>query len=132
MGATITNPRGFFNSKKENKKNFQLGLALGLNHKKQGIPEADLISLANYAREKNKIILFRPVEFIAKSLHEEKKYPTKDFNIKGKSASWGAWAGFIPIDQAYSKLASASIEQVQKYNKNVRACIKQGYAIATD
>jgi hypothetical protein len=132
LGATITNPRGFFNSKKENKKNYQLGLALGLNHKKQGIPEADLISLANYAREKNKIILFRPVEFIAKSLHEEKKYPTKDFNIKGKSASWGAWAGFIPIDQAYSKLASASIEQVQKYNKNVRACIKQGYAIATD
>ncbi len=101
-------------------------------HKKQGIPQQDLISLSNYAQEKNIIILFRPVELIAKSLHEERKYPTKDFNIKGKSSSWGAWAGFIPVDQAYSKLASASIEQIQQYNTHVQACIKQGYAIATN
>jgi hypothetical protein len=107
-------------------------LTPGLTHQKQGIPQQDLILLSNYAQEKNIIILFRPVELIAKSLHEEKKYPTKDFNIKGKSASWGAWAGFIPIDQAYSKLVSARIDQIQKYNKNVQDCIKQGHAIATD
>lgn len=89
-----------------------------------------MLSLSHYAQAKNIIILFRPVELIAKSLHEEKKYPTKDFNIKGKSASWGAWAGFIPIDQAYSKLASASIDQIQKYNNSVQACIQQGDAIA--
>lgn len=129
----ITNPRGFFNAKNENKKNLsELGLAPALKHKKQGIPQQDLILLANYAQEKNIIILFRPVELIAKSLHEEKKYPSKDFNIKGKSASWGAWAGFIPIDQAYSKLVSARIDQIQKYNKNVQDCIKQGHAIATN
>lgn len=131
MEVTITNPRGFFNSKKENEKKIALGLAPGLKHEKQGIPQQDLISLSKYAQEKNIIILFRPVELIAKSLHEEKKYPTKDFNIKGKSASWGAWAGFVPVDQAYSKLASASIDQIQKYNKNVQVCIRQGYAIAS-
>ncbi|WP_156792788.1 anthrax toxin-like adenylyl cyclase domain-containing protein [Rickettsiella massiliensis] len=59
----------------------------------QGIPDKDLLSLLEYARIKGIILLFRPVESSAKSLHNRAQYPTKNFNIKGKSASWGPGMG---------------------------------------
>ncbi len=97
----------------------------------QGIPDKDLLSLLEYARIKGIILLFRPVESSAKSLHNRAQYPTKNFNIKGKSASWGPGMGFIPIDQAHSKLArKADATKICKYNQEVQRCILEGYAIA--
>lgn len=103
-------------------------LSTVIDHEKQGIPPRDLVALMDYVNKNKVILLFRPVEIIAKSLHQEKKYPTKNFNIKGKTANWGAWGGFIPINQAYSKFA-LNLEQIDKYNQEVQNCITQGHAI---
>ncbi|MEN9449509.1 MAG: hypothetical protein RJA83_123 [Pseudomonadota bacterium] len=100
-------------------------------HKDQGIPKKDLLAVASYARIHEVILLFRPVETLTKNFHEDGKYPTKNFNIKGKSSSWGAWAGFIPVDQAYSKLVGENPEKIEKANKDIQDCIQQGDAIPT-
>lgn len=91
-------------------------------HEKQGIPEKDLLAFKAYAEKQDVILLFRPVEPLTKILHESGKYPTKNFKIKGKSASWGLWAGFIPTDQRYSKLIGQS-EKIIESNKAIQACI---------
>ena len=96
----------------------------------QGIPKNDLIALLQFAHNENVIILIRPVERLTKSLQEE-KHPTKNFKIKGKSSSWGLWAGFIPIDQALSKLFDANSAIIDKANKEVQACIDQKHALET-
>lgn len=97
----------------------------------QGIPQKDLLSLLQYVKRKGIILLLRPVEPIAKSLHEAAQYPTKNFNIKGKSASWGAWAGFIPVNQRYSKLAvGTDSAKINQYNQEVQNCIAAGHAMA--
>ncbi|MES2998661.1 MAG: anthrax toxin-like adenylyl cyclase domain-containing protein [Pseudomonadota bacterium] len=110
------------------------GLIVGLNlvaeHKEQGIPKEDLQCLWDYVKKSNVVIMFRPVEAIAKTLLEEGECPTKDFNIKGKSASWGAWAGFIPVEQKYSKLAITNVEAIEKSNTKVQKCIEDGYAVS--
>lgn len=117
----FSEPIGSF-QKNNFKKKFQ--------YKNQGIPENDLQALLNYVQIKNIVLLIRPVEILAKTLHEEKKYPTKNFNIKGKTSSWGAWASFVPVDQAYSKLTGINSE-INEANKEVQACINNGYAVAT-
>ena len=100
------------------------------HHRNQGIPKKDLLALLKRVQEKNIVLLIRPVEVLTKALHEQGRFPTKNFNIKGKSSSWGAWAGFIPIDQAYSKLNSSNPEKIKKANKEVQACIINKFAQA--
>ena len=59
-------------------------------------------------------------------------YPTKNFKIKGKTSCWGLWAGFIPVDQRYSKLIKeADAEAIQKANKQIQVCISQKHALTT-
>lgn len=90
-----------------------------------------MLALSCEIQKKTAIVIFRPVAEIARKLHETEYYPTKNFNIKGKSSSWGAWAGFIPVDQAYSKLAGENPEKIEKANKDIQDCIQQGHAIPT-
>jgi hypothetical protein len=93
-----------------------------------GIPEKDLLAFEKYADDEDVILLFRPVEPLTKTLHTDGKYPTKNFKIKGKSSSWGLWAGFIPMDQYYSKLNGASNEVIENANKEVQDCIQKQHA----
>lgn len=120
-------------SKRSSQDYFQLDDVF--NHKSQGIPKKDLLALLKPIQEKNIVVLIRPVEILTKTLHEQDMYPTKNFNIKGKSSSWGAWAGFIPIDQAYSKLIekhSEKSETIEKANQAIQDCINNKFAQATD
>lgn len=111
--------------------------ALKLNdvfdHKDQGIPEKDLLAFEKYADGEDVILLFRPVEPLTKTLHEAGQNPTKNFKIKGKSSSWGLWAGFIPIEQYYSKLngVSNAIIEIEKANREIQDCIQKQYAQST-
>lgn len=99
-----------------------------IHHRSQGIPEKDLCDLANYAEDHDIILMIRPVEVLSRSLHGERQYPTKSFKIKGKSASWGPAAGFIPVDQRFSKLVGARTGTIKKANEDVQACIEAGDA----
>jgi hypothetical protein len=87
-----------------------------------GLVAAHLPKLQALAERENLIIAFRPVERHATQLIEE-GYPTKDFHIKGKSSDWGPMAGFIPVDQTYSKL-NGQRDTVEKFNGKVRESLE--------
>ncbi|QLK63728.1 hypothetical protein GE278_21685 (plasmid) [Enterobacteriaceae bacterium Kacie_13] len=89
------------------------------------IPTEDLFS------EINCIISIRPVDNLATELIES-GYPTKGFHIKGKSASWGPQAGFICEEQRFSKLEDASVECIDKFNQQVKQCIKEKHAVSSE
>lgn len=101
------------------------------HHPQQGIPKKDLQAFEKYADDQDAIILIRPVEPSTKTFHNAGLYPTKNFKIKGKSSSWGLWAGFISIKQYFSKLVGANDNIIEKANKEVQDCIQKGYAQST-
>lgn len=96
---------------------------------KTGMVLAHLVPLQRVASDVNSIIGFRPVDKLATELIED-GYPTKGFHLKGKSASWGAQAGFICLDQGFSKLENASSERITKSSGQTQLCINEGHAIA--
>lgn len=96
---------------------------------KTGLVPAHLIPLQKVASEHNCIIGIRPVDKLATALIEA-GHPTKGFHIKGKSASWGPQAGFICVEQRFSKLENASPERIAKFNLQTQACIAEGHAAA--
>jgi len=98
---------------------------------KTGIVYSHLIPLQQLASDLNCIISFRPVDSLATDLIES-GHPTKGFHIKGKSASWGPQAGFICVDQSFSKLENTSYERISKSNEHVKKCLSQGRAVSTD
>ncbi len=128
--AILSNLKDFY--KKINTPEFINKFLVPIPSIEQGIPEEDLNKISEFVQKNNLIVLIRPVEILTKTLHEEKKYPTKGFKIKAKSASWGAWAGFIPINQYFSKLMGANTEKIEKANKDVQDCINKGYAKTVD
>lgn len=93
-----------------------------------GITAEHLAPLQALAKEQQLVISFRPVEATATGLISA-GYPTKNFSIKGKSANWGPMAGFIPVDQFYSKLCGQK-HKTELMNKKVSECLQNSYAIA--
>ena len=85
------------------------------NYENQGIPPDYIEQTQAVADRENVIIAIRPVEKICKTLIEE-GYSSKPLSIKGKSSNWGPMAGFIPVNQHYSKLSGNSIK-VDEFNK---------------
>ncbi|CAM3739750.1 anthrax toxin-like adenylyl cyclase domain-containing protein [Vibrio aquimaris] len=105
---------------------------------KSGIVKTHLLPLQQVAHETQQIISFRPVDRMSTGLIEE-GYPTKGFAIKGKSSNHGPQAGFICVDQNFSKLHTTLQndkpkfqQQVEKYNASVQSCLNQGDAVAVN
>ncbi len=94
-------------------------LAIG----RSNIVPAHAEALSRLAHARNEIILARPVNADSTALIA-KNDATKSMHVKGKSADWGPHAGYIPVDQSYSKLARLAAEkdplkQAGKYNCEV-------------
>ncbi|MNJ15534.1 Calmodulin-sensitive adenylate cyclase precursor [compost metagenome] len=105
-------------------------LIVAIKHR-TGVVTAHLARLQAVAKEHNCLIAIRPVEAAASGLIEA-GHPTKGFHIKGKSSNWGLPAGFIPVDQALSKLEkymSTTPERVNKFNEQVEQCITDKHAV---
>ncbi|SCM51908.1 anthrax toxin-like adenylyl cyclase domain-containing protein [Hafnia alvei] len=102
-----------------------------------GIPFKMIDNIQKYLNVGNRkiVLAIRNVEKEAGTfLASEKKYPTKNFHIKGKSSNWGPQAGLIPVDQRFSKLRikkGVSDEEIKKYSQQVQECIDKHYAVAT-
>lgn len=84
------------------------------------------------ARERGEILVFRSVNPDARRLIEE-GFATKGMNVKGKSADWGPHAGFIPVEQKFSKLGNPSkppdaqaLAEVQAFHDKVAKCLRKG------
>ncbi len=87
-------------------KHVLIGMDKVASYENQGIPKSYLQGFQNVAEQENTIVAVRPVELICRTLIEE-GYESKGLNIKGKSSNWGPMAGFIPVDQSFSKLADS-------------------------
>lgn len=92
-----------------------------------GIAFEHLVPFQRYATESNCVIGVRAVDPLATGLISG-GHPTKNFLIKGKSASWGPQAGLICADQRFSKLEDRDPKDIEKYNKQVRQCLDAGHA----
>lgn len=103
--------------------------AVGACDKEHGIVQSHLSILADLAEERDVVFAFRPVNPLATELLEQ-GYPTKDLNIKGKSADWGPMAGFIPVSQKFSKLAGDA-QAIEKSNLQIKECIDEMHAVST-
>ncbi len=99
--------------------------ACGSEH---GIVDSHLSILSDLAKKNNVVFGFRPVNPLATQLLEQ-GYPTKDLNIKGKSADWGPMAGFIPVLQRFSKTAG-NTEEIKKSDAEINDCIHKGHAVS--
>lgn len=101
--------------KNQIEQNVLIGFNKVANYENQGIPPEYLQKMQNVADEENVLIAVRPVEKICRTLISE-GYGSKGLNIKGKSSNWGPMAGFIPVDQQFSKLAG-NPEKIAAYNQ---------------
>jgi hypothetical protein len=101
-------------------------LADGAN-RRTSISVDHLVKFQQYAAESDCVIGLRAVDPLATSLIGQ-GHPTKNFLIKGKSASWGPQAGLICVDQRFSKLEGSDEQKLAKYNAQVQSCIEKKHA----
>lgn len=97
-----------------------------------GFPEDHIRKLAALSASRQEIIAIRPVDPANMSLIEA-GYPTKNLSIKPKSANWGPMAGFLPVNQALSKLEAQSNHAdshaaIQKYQAEMDKLISDKHA----
>lgn len=97
--------------------------------REHGIVQSHLSILADLAEQRNVVFAFRLVNPLATQLLEQ-GYPTKDLNIKGKSADWGRMAGFIPVLQQLSKLAGDA-EAIKASDLQIQKCIVERHDVST-
>ncbi len=80
---------------------------------------AEAISRVAHAR--NEIVLARPVNADSTPLILAGA-GTKSMHVKGKSANWGPHSGYIPVDQAFSKLARTGKPGERLKNSKIYNC----------
>lgn len=88
-----------------------------------GIVPSHLEKLLQVAVVHDCVIAVRPVDRMATALIEA-GHPTKDFHIKGKSASWGPQAGMICVDQNFSKLEGGDAKEIAGFNEEIAHSLK--------
>lgn len=82
---------------------FIRGIRSSWEHDQNGMTYADMEATRKVATKLNEVIIFRSTGPWAKRWLE-RKYPSKNFHVKGKSSDWGPQAGFVPFDGIFSKV----------------------------
>lgn len=82
-----------------------IGLQQSFLHVDNGMTMEDMVACRAVADRSGEVIIFRStgswsMRWIAR------KYPTKNFHVKGKSSDWGPQAGFVPYLGIYSKVGA--------------------------
>lgn len=95
-----------------------------------GISAAHLQKLHSISVKHNCVIAFRPVDPHNAQLLEM-GYPTKGLEVKGKSSNVGLLYGFVPVNQAYSRLDEKKPEAIASANKKIKESLNTGNALKT-
>ena len=123
LNALRLNPTNYLTSPLD--QHVLIGLEKVAGYSNQGIPKDYLEKMQQVANETNTLFAIRPVEKIYRTLIEE-GYASKGLKIKGKSANWGPMAGFVPVDQHFSKISGNSAQEA-KYNRLNQQILNNGY-----
>jgi hypothetical protein len=78
------------------------GMGESFAHPENGMIRSDMDATLAVAGALDEVIIFRSTGPWAKRWIA-RKYPTKNFHVKGKSSDWGPHAGFVPYDGTLSK-----------------------------
>ena len=113
--ANLTSTSRAFSRQNSLSDHLLVGFDKVANYENQGIPPDYIRQTQAVADQENVLIAIRPVEKICRTLIEE-GYASKPLSIKGKSSNWGPMAGFIPVDQHFSKL-SGNPQKVATFNE---------------
>jgi hypothetical protein len=103
-----------------------VGLLNSFLHADNGMTKADMEACKAVANRLNEVIIFRSTGSWSMRWIE-RKYPTKNFHVKGKSSDWGPQAGFVPYDGIYSKVGGDA-EKAKNGTKENQKGIDSKYA----
>src|ERR1700730_6343536 len=81
------------------------GLDGSFLHPENGMSRADMRAVVRAANKLGEVIIFRSTGPWSRRWIE-RRYPTKNFHVKGKSSDWGPQAGFVPYLGMYSKVGA--------------------------
>src|SRR3954469_21317718 len=93
------------------------GLAASMAHKENGMIQADMVAARDVADLLNEVIIFRSTGPWSRRWIQ-RKYPTKNFHVKGKSSDWGPQAGFVPYDGRLSKVGADPLKAAKGTKAN--------------
>ena len=79
-----------------------IGLAGSFTNARNGMTKRDMTTCQSVAAQLDEVIIFRSTGPWARRWIE-RKHPTKNFHVKGKSSDWGPQAGLVPYDALLSK-----------------------------
>jgi hypothetical protein len=80
-----------------------IGIGPSEAHPENGMTLQDMVAAVSVAKDLDEVIIFRSTGPWAKRWIK-RKYPTKNFHVKGKSSDWGPQAGFVPYEGIFSKV----------------------------
>lgn len=81
------------------------GLEQSFRHPQNGMIRSDMEAAVRAANWLDEVIIFRSTGPWSQRWIE-RRYPTKNFHVKGKSSDWGPQSGFIPYLGMYSKVGA--------------------------
>ena len=79
------------------------GLDPSFQHVENGMSRPDMVASQLVASQLDEVIIYRSTGPWSRRWIE-RRYPTKNFHVKGKSSDWGPQAGFVPYLGVYSKV----------------------------
>jgi len=96
-----------------------------------GVRAEHLFALAKEAAHQDAVIGIRFVEPAASKLIA-RGYQSKNLNVKGKTSNWGPMRGFVPVDQALSKLAIRGRDRIAQASAAVELMLRKEQSVAPD
>ena len=85
------------------------GLDASFEHTENGMTRADMEATKRVANRLDEVIIFRSTGPWSRRWLE-RRYPSKNFHVKGKSSDWGPQAGFVPYLGKYSKVGADTVK----------------------
>jgi hypothetical protein len=102
------------------------GLGASFSHNQNGMTLRDMEATKRVADRLDEVIIFRSTgPWSMRWL--EKKYPSKNFHVKGKSSDWGPHAGLVPYNGIYSKVGYDPVKAAKGTKANDDG-LKSGFA----
>jgi hypothetical protein len=103
-----------------------VGIGPSYGHSQNGMIMEDMEATSRVSNIHQEVIIFRSTGPWSKRWIE-RKHPTKNFHVKGKSSNWGPQAGLVPYNGKYSKVGANRAQADKGTHKN-DAGIRSGFA----
>lgn len=102
------------------------GLSASFSHNQNGMTRHDMEAAKRVADRHHEVIIFRSTgPWSMRWL--ERRYPSKNFHVKGKSSDWGPHAGLVPHNGIYSKVGFDAVRAASGTRAN-DAGLQSGFA----